>query len=96
MALKFTKDNPRQPECCVPGCTNGADFTTKAFNKKWRFSNAFNFFFGDGGYVCKTHHNERIAKVLHGLERIEDLQKYRAMAEEEKVRYTQTLAAFFV
>jgi len=53
--LKFTKENPKRPVCCVDGCERGAQNQTGGPNPKWRKSKIF------GGYVCATHHGKKIA-----------------------------------
>ena len=94
--IKFCKNDPRRPECCVPGCTKGAHNTARSFKRDWRRRPIFNRFFGHSGYVCKDHHDEYIAVVLHGLGMIEELREFRRLEKEAKMATTGNLDNFLV
>ena len=75
--MKFTKENPRRPVCCVDGCEKGAQNRTGGPNPKWRRSKVF------GGYVCADHHMQKIA-YDNGVDSYSELAKKRrveALAE---------------
>ena len=58
------------------------------------FKPIFNRFFGHSGYVCKDHHDEYIAVVLHGLGMIEELREFRRLEKEAKMATAGNLDNF--